>query len=383
MRRRNQPAMLSSPSLDLIAKRIGDPVIRLRFLKYVAPAIPGRPRRRALLLLAALPACVAAVLALSFLARPGAKSGAPLPVRVAPSLPAAPPAGRAPAEIRLPLDDSGVETYSNGLRIDGRSVVSNHHRFYLVFPVDRKDDRGALEANKPAGIVFHTTESRHPRIEDPDDRSTQRREESLIDYVRRRRAYHFLIDRFGGVHRIVAESDAANHAGYSVWADETSVYLNLNESFFGVSFEADTQPGQVQPSITEAQIHASALLTEMLRARYAIPAANCVTHAQVSVNPSNMRVGYHTDWASSFPYDALGLPNNYSRASAAIALFGFEYDPTFLHWAGTQLYAGIESGDRQFRDNARRAGMPPAAYRKLLQKRYKDALTMTHTISER
>lgn len=383
MLRRRQSATLSTPALDLIAHRIGDPVIRLRFLKYVAPQVPGQPRPRTLGLPATLGICLAAALGFVLFTHSGPKANSAPAFHPVRGLAPTPAAERHPPEIKLPLDDSAVETYTNGLRIDGRLVVSTHHRSYLVFPAERRDGRGPLEANKPAGIVFHTTESRHTQVEDPDDRSTRRREESLADYVRRRRAYHFLIDRSGGVHRIVAESDAANHAGYSVWADETSVYVNLNESFLGVSFEADTQPGQVQPSITDAQVHAAALLTEMLRSRYAIPAANCVTHAQVSVNPLNMRVGYHTDWASSFPYDALGLPNNYSRASAAIALFGFEYDPTFLHWAGTQLYAGIESGDRQFRDNARRAGMPATAYRKLLQKRYKEDLGMTRAMSER
>lgn len=143
----------------------------------------------------------------------------------------------------------------------------------------------------------------------------QRIGESLIEYVQRKRAYHFLIDRFGRVYRVVAETDAANHAGFSVWADESSVYVNLNESFLGVSFEAETQPGQMQPSVSPAQVRAAAMLTEMLRSRYAIPAANCVTHAQVSVNPSNMRVGYHTDWASSFPFEELGLPDNYALIS--------------------------------------------------------------------
>lgn len=382
MRRRTQPAMLSSPSLDLIAKRIGDPVIRLRFLKYVAPQVARHPGRRVVRAIAVLSICLTAALLLVFVARSGVKTKPAAAVPVQPK-PPAPPSDRHAADIGLLQNESGVEIYSNGLRIDGRSVVPNHRRFYLVFPVDRHEVKGAIESSKPAGIVFHTTESRNPRIEDPDDRSTRRREESLVDYVRRRRAYHFLIDRLGVVHRIVAESDAANHAGYSVWADETSVYINLNESFLGVSFEADTQPGQVQAPVTEAQIHAAVLLTSMLRARYAIPAANCVTHAQVSVNPTNMRVGYHTDWASSFPYDALELPNNYARASAAIAMFGFEYDPNFLHWAGTQLYAGVESGDRQFREHARRAGMTQAAYRKSLQKRYKDALAMTRAASEK
>ena len=43
-----------------------------------------------------------------------------------------------------------------------------------------------------------------------------------------------------------------------------------------------------KPSITEPQIASAKLLTEILRARYRIPAHNCVTHAQVSVNASNI-----------------------------------------------------------------------------------------------
>ena len=57
--------------------------------------------------------------------------------------------------------------------------------------------------------------------------------ESLLEYVRRKHAYHYLIDRFGRVYRVVAESDTANHAGYSVWADDEWFYVNLNESFLG------------------------------------------------------------------------------------------------------------------------------------------------------
>ena len=50
------------------------------------------------------------------------------------------------------------------------------------------------------------------------------------------RCYHFVIDRFGQVFRVVRESDVANHAGNSVWADDKSVYVNLNSSFLGIAF---------------------------------------------------------------------------------------------------------------------------------------------------
>src|SRR5215472_17626031 len=118
-----------------------------------------------------------------------------------------------------------------------------------------------------------------------------------------------------------------NHAGYSVWADEKWAYVNLNESFLGVSFEARTVPGQKEADISPARVRAAAMLTEVLRSRYGIPTANCVTQAQVSVNPSHLRVGYHTDWASGFPYQEVGLPDNYRQPLASLWAFEFEYDP--------------------------------------------------------
>ena len=61
--------------------------------------------------------------------------------------------------------------------------------------------------------------------------------ESLLAYVQRRQAYNFVIDRFGRVFRVVPEEEAANHSGYSTWADEKWLYVNLNESFLAISFE--------------------------------------------------------------------------------------------------------------------------------------------------
>ena len=266
------------------------------------------------------------------------------------------------------------ETYSNGLRIDTRFEVANHARSYLVFPVDRPDNSVGVRHNQPAGIVFHTTESRQIPFEATANGALKQIGESLIDFVRRRHAYHYLIDRFGRVYRIVPESDAANHAGYSVWSDDAWFYLNLNESFLGVSFEAQTEPGQMDATVSAAQIHSAVMLTEMLRDRYGIPSIDCVTHAQVSVNPENMRGGYHTDWASSFPFAQLGLPDNYGRPLPALTAFGFEYDATFLRWAGTRLSAEVELAEQEIDRNAAASGLTPASLKKILQRRYRARL---------
>ena len=283
-----------------------------------------------------------------------------------------PPArtNRAVNSVWLVEKTGSSEVYSNGLRIDDRFRVSNHPRAYLAFPLHPARQTAGVRRSGPAGIVFHATQSRQAPFEADQNGVLKKIGESLLEYVQRKRAYHFLIDRFGRVYRVVAEPDAANHAGFSVWADEESLYINLNQSFLGVAVEAQNHPGQDEPEMNPAQVRAAAMLTEMLRYLYHIPADHCVTHAQVSVNPANMQVGYHTDWASGFPFAQLGLPDNYTRPLPALWAFGFEYSPEFLQWAGKRLGSGIEAGDRLLGESAGAADVSLHAYRKLLQNQY-------------
>jgi len=159
-----------------------------------------------------------------------------------------------------------------------------------------------------------------------------------------------------------------------VWADQNWLYVNLNESFLGVSFEAETRPGQLDTAINPAQVHAAAMLTEMLRSKYGIPAGNCVTHGQVSVNASNMRIGYHTDWASSFPFEEVGLPNNYAEPIPAMWAFGFDADAQFLRAAGARMSAGADQARRRLQEKAAESNVSVAVYRKLLQQSYREKL---------
>jgi hypothetical protein len=267
-----------------------------------------------------------------------------------------------------------AETYSNGLRIDNRYSVAGRPRSYLAFPADRPQDSHGVQRSEPAGIVFHSSESQQAPFEAQQNRRLALIGQSLLDYVRQKGAYNFLIDRFGRVYRVVEETDTANHAGHSVWSDDMWIYVNLNESFLGVSFEAQTPPGQLGAAINPVQARAAAMLTEMLRDRYGIPAGNCVTHGQVSVNPSNMRIGYHTDWASGFPFEQLGLPNNYVQAVPALSVFGFEYDSSFPGLAGSPMYAGVELAERNVNDAAVESGLSEPAYRKILRKRYREKI---------
>jgi hypothetical protein len=265
---------------------------------------------------------------------------------------------------------TGYDVYSNGLRIENQYAVSHRPRAYTAFPIAGPEGAGGEKRAEPAGIVYHTTESLQAPFEQSQNDVLKRVGESLIEYVRRRRCYHFLIDRFGRVFRIVNESDAADHAGHSVWADDRYFYVNLNDSFIGISFEAQTGAAKDHTSVGGAQVRAAAMLTEMLRSRYKIPGRNCVTHAQVSVNPANMQIGYHVDWASSFPFEKLGLPDNYAWPSPAVALFGFAFDTSFQQRAGVRLSAGALQAERGLEERAQEAHLSVASYRQGLRRRY-------------
>ncbi len=160
------------------------------------------------------------------------------------------------------------DLYSNGLRVENQYATSGQPRRYLALA---RTATGTSEwRTEPAGIVFHTTESHMAPFEEDQNQMLQRAGEGLLEFVQRQRAYHFVIDRFGRVFRIVREGDCANHAGNSVWADESWIYVYLNQSFLGVAFEAQSSPRRGAP-VNAAQVHAGRILTEMLRARYDIP----------------------------------------------------------------------------------------------------------------
>jgi hypothetical protein len=109
----------------------------------------------------------------------------------------------------------------------------------------------------------------------------------------------------------------------------------------------------------------------MLRSRYGIAAENCVTHAQVSVNPQNMRIGSHTDWAGKFPFAGVGLPDNYSLPLASLFVFGFDYDNVFLKATGTR-WRGLDLAELKVARQAAADGLETKQYRATLQHRYKD-----------
>jgi hypothetical protein len=280
------------------------------------------------------------------------------------------------------------EVFSNGLRIENQLAVANEPRSYQLLSVEAEgrrrlgradqnqpDDQkrsAGIQRTQPAGIVFHTTESDQAPFEAAQQRNLHRIGRETLLYVRNKRAYHFVIDRFGRVNRIVLESDAANHAGNSVWADSRWLYLELNQSFLSVAFEASMQTGE--SPINEAQVHAAKVLTEMLRSKYNIPAENCVTHAQVSVNPDNRRIGWHSDWGKEFPFKEIGLPDNYDQPPPSLYLLGFEYDSVYINATGPGIWKGLALAELRLRDEAAARHKTVVEYRTLLQQRYRDEI---------
>ena len=264
-------------------------------------------------------------------------------------------------------ENRDFETYSNGLRVETRLAVANQPRSYVLMNRDNMAAGGPLRS-QPAGIVFHTTESQQAPFEAGEKRHLQRIGKELLLYLRGMRAYHFLIDRFGRVHRIVYESDSANHAGHAVWADGKWVYLDLNAGFLGVAFEASMQTGQ--PPLTPAQVHGARVLTEMLRSKYNLAAENCVTHAQVSVHPYNMLVGWHADWGKDFPFREIGLPDNYELPLPSVYLFGFESDPVYRTATGPSLWRGLDGAEGLLQHAADQHSVSLGEYRAMVRKQY-------------
>jgi hypothetical protein len=257
------------------------------------------------------------------------------------------------------------EWYSNGLRIDNTYHVGNEKRFYQMLDRSKGMQPTADWRSEPSGIVFHTTESPQAPF-DPEQNSTlQRLGKSLLIHIRDNRSYNFVIDRFGRVFRVVDEADSAHHSGNSLWADGRWAFVNLNASFLAVSFEAQGT------SLTSAQVHAGRLLTQYLRSKYKIRPELCVTHAQVSVNPSNGRIGYHTDWAAGFPFSEMGLENNYDLPLSSITDFGFTYDETFMQAIGGKVWRGLSDSERALEADAKHRGLDVALYRDQLQERYR------------
>lgn len=372
------PGNVTRSMIEWRARRIADPVERLRFLRHACAFHRERKRwyrRGAAFVTAGLVWLLAPVSTITkatslWMQPPPSMSGETV---VKPAHPSA----LEPSRIWLVEKKDDFEVYSNGLRIETRGWQTHSPRSYQ--PLDRahpeswggNDSLDVAPRSDPAGIVFHTTESDLAPFDALHNKSLKQLGQGILSYVRHNKSYHYLVDRFGRVYRVVEEASIANHAGHSVWADRKSVYVNLNQSFLGVAFEAQTRPQDGAETINEAQLHAGRVLTDMLRGKYHIPAENCVTHAQVSVNPDNFRIGAHTDWATHFPFADMGLPDNYATPVPSMTVFGFSYDSTFVSVSEARLWKGLLLAQEEVRQEASVKGMPLRVYRSVLHRKFR------------
>ncbi len=208
--------------------------------------------------------------------------------------------------------------------------------------------------------------------------SIEARSRGLLEYVRRHKSYNYLIDRFGQIYRVVRDEDAAHHAGNSVWADERSLYVGLNESFIGVCFETSMSAGTKEEQMTEAQVVAGRLLTQIIRNRHRIDDANCVTHGLVSVNPSNMLIAFHHDWARNFPFEAMGLSDKYKVAPASVSHFGFTYDDEIVAKLGGALWSGVKAAEDELNARAASERTTPEELRGRMRERFREQMNLSY-----
>jgi hypothetical protein len=357
------------------AQRIHDPLERLKFLRHATASSMAlqstlvRPRRWQMAAAALLFAMVS-ISAFTIARQPASTSAASLPERLSVQ-----GGMRLMPKVWLVETKQDSEVYSNGLRVENKYAVNNEPRgSYPVYARRDAKDTPMEWRSQPSGIVFHTTESLQLPFEQAATKAIQRVDVDVLGMVRQNRSYHFMIDKFGQVYRLVKESDVAYHAGFSVWGDDRAVFVNLNNSFLSIAIETHTRSDQETPTATAAQIHSARVLTQMLRSKYQIPANDCVTHAQVSVNPDNKLLGFHTDWAGNFPFTELGLGDNYLEPSAAIDTFGFTYDSTLVKATGSRYWQGLILSEEQMRSQAMNQGLSQAEYRKILQAKYSSIL---------
>ena len=286
-----------------------------------------------------------------------------------------------------------AELYSNGLRISTEFVTSGDESPLPVLAggrgIDLLSNVEPLEwRDGPVGIVYHTTVSDViPSFAEENNDLIRQKGSALLRYIRDRKLYNFVIDRFGRAFRIVPETQTAFHAGFSMWGRGEERYIDLNDGFIGVAFE--TRPEAVDPNadkeltVTPAQITAARLLTQVMRTVYNIPTENCITHEMVAVNPSDMLIGRHTDWAGRFPFEQVGLPDNYELPLHSVAEWGFTYGDELVQTLGGKVWPGVAEGERLFAIEAASRGMSEDEFRRARRKAFRELRTKLRSARER
>ena len=297
------------------------------------------------------------------------------------------------------------EFYSNRLQIITTYTISNISREYFRFSKNTDySPANSRITDEISGIVYHASESDMYPFMPEMNRSILNYSKRLIKYLLRKKAYHYFIDRFGRVYRLVREDHAAFHAGKSIWADEEAIYLNLNHAFIGICFEGrdfeeintrkkkkgrakNSKSTILKPtgisSFNEAQLRSGKELTDWLRVKYNISQQNCVPHALISVNTRRKLIGFHLDLSRGFPFDRLGLSDKYREPLPSMVEFGFVYDRYFEKVFNGDLWPGIRSSEEILHRRARNSGVSIAKYRKRLHQRFSRYMEWNQKLPEK
>jgi len=374
------PSAAIARYLEWRATRIDDPVARLRYLRgrsgsFVTQADTRKMRWHWLRMLLI-------VLCSGFALLPFRHSSIASADRLQDIAPPSNQQDVPPDSVWVVENTAAYENYSNGLRIEKQYAVANAPRTrYRVFQRERPSFEKFDWRSGIAGIVYHTTESHVAAFEQGQTARQNHAGLWTLADIQKRRCYNYVIDRYGRVWRVVEEDSVAWHAGRSIWADSRGLYVDVNDSFLGIAFEAQTYD-QSQATATPAQIHSAKALTEMLRSKYKIPSYNCATHAQVSVSSQFHKIGLHTDWAGNFPFTSIGLPDNYTLPLPSAWAFGFDYDHIFVQATGNRMWQGLIYAEQLVREQASLAGMTAPQYKLLLQQRYNELIRALYSADE-
>lgn len=358
--------------LEWRANRIDDPIARLRYLRGRSSFLSTsevRPKTRWHWIRTCL-----IILCSGFALLPFRYSAIASADKLHDIAPSSRPQDVPPDSVWQVESTPAYESYSNGLHIEKQYSIANSPRTrYRVYRREHPSFDQFEWRTGVAGIVFHTTESHVAAFEQAQTALQHKAALWTLSDIQKRRCYNYVIDRYGRVWRVVEEGYVAWHAGRSVWADSSGLYVDVNDSFLGIAFEAQTYD-ESQTTATPAQIHSAKALTEMLRSKYKIPSYNCATHAQVSVSSQFHKIGSHTDWAGNFPFTSIGLPDNYALPLPSVWAFGFDYDPVFVRATGNRMWQGLIYAEQLVREQASLAGMTAPQYKQRLQQRYNELI---------
>src|SRR5215471_569705 len=98
--------------------------------------------------------------------------------------------------------EDGYEKWSNNCNISTKYETDNHPRSYYTIPRGTETD-GEQKTNKIVGIVYHTPENPQVMFNQDNAGAIQQGSRGLIEHVQKYKKYNYVIDRFGGIYRIV------------------------------------------------------------------------------------------------------------------------------------------------------------------------------------